>query len=304
MHQGWPRGGPPCHRPRRPRHLAAAELRGPHRCTQTPHTLCTPKHASHRAYLSAGDVQTAALVGCFVNGDQVSAERARRVRNWIASYRDILNVWQLWHERARFDVGRAQLHQRHTGSGGPAFAREFRAGTGQHYSSHGRSASGGLGAMRGGLGGRGGVGGRSAMLGRRPGPPDSASMAASSVTGSVPGSDDVRDDASESGAQVLAQTLTKPSQLYVRCHACGKSMALPNLVRGSASAIPFLSQQKPKVRVCVLPAPAAVHFAHAWHPTTVCRCCPAPTAASHCLAAPCVCFPWAASTPTCSSTTS
>ena len=72
-----------------------------------------------------GDVQTAALVGCFINGDSVPVSSARRVREWISAYRDLLNVWQLWHERARFDVGRAQLHGRRTKSSAPAFAREF-----------------------------------------------------------------------------------------------------------------------------------------------------------------------------------
>ena len=36
----------------------------------------------------------------------------------------------------------------------------------------------------------------------------------------------------------------------MRCHKCNKSLALPNLVRGSASALPFLSQQKPKMLAC------------------------------------------------------
>lgn len=90
-----------------------------------------------------GDVQTAALVGCFINGDSVPVSSARRVREWIFAYRDLLNVWQLWHERARFDVGRAQLHGRRTKSSAPAFAREFAPSRGHAHVASARHGRGG-----------------------------------------------------------------------------------------------------------------------------------------------------------------
>lgn len=34
----------------------------------------------------------------------------QRVREWVESYRDLLNGARLWHHRAKFDVGRAALH--------------------------------------------------------------------------------------------------------------------------------------------------------------------------------------------------
>ncbi|GBG27113.1 GATOR complex protein MIOS [Hondaea fermentalgiana] len=58
-----------------------------------------------QAYVDhSGDVQTAALVSCHTIPDELSVRDATRIAWWISSYRDLLNVWQLWQERARFDV--------------------------------------------------------------------------------------------------------------------------------------------------------------------------------------------------------
>lgn len=50
-----------------------------------------------------GDVQTAALVASFVHPGRLSNARAER---WVASYRKLLDAWQLYIHRARFDVAR------------------------------------------------------------------------------------------------------------------------------------------------------------------------------------------------------
>lgn len=54
-----------------------------------------------------GDIQTLALLAARLPSAHVS--QVPSVGRWILLYQDILNQWQLFHERARFDVGRAQL---------------------------------------------------------------------------------------------------------------------------------------------------------------------------------------------------
>eukprot|EP01117_Protostelium_nocturnum_P018083 TRINITY_DN7488_c0_g1_i2.p1 TRINITY_DN7488_c0_g1~~TRINITY_DN7488_c0_g1_i2.p1 ORF type:complete len:899 (-),score=298.73 TRINITY_DN7488_c0_g1_i2:10-2706(-) len=49
---------------------------------------------------TTGDVQTAALV----MGHLPKKLRDQRVDLWIKSYRDLLDVWELWHARAKFDI--------------------------------------------------------------------------------------------------------------------------------------------------------------------------------------------------------
>lgn len=59
-------------------------------------------------YLDAtGDIQTLALLAARLPAAQVA--RTQPMDKWIQIYKDLLNRWQLFHERARFDVGRSQL---------------------------------------------------------------------------------------------------------------------------------------------------------------------------------------------------
>ena len=98
------------------------------------HHMLMTRHGPAVLHAAAGDVQTAALVGCFINGDSIPDASAERVLEWIRAYRDLLNVWQLWHKRAHFDVGRAQLHGRRTKSKVPPFARGFTPSRASHPS--------------------------------------------------------------------------------------------------------------------------------------------------------------------------
>ncbi|CDH56705.1 wd repeat protein ybl104c [Lichtheimia corymbifera JMRC:FSU:9682] len=52
-----------------------------------------------------GDVQTASLVMSFVVPRRF---KDKRVEDWIESYRALLDRWQLWHPRAKFDIQRGQ----------------------------------------------------------------------------------------------------------------------------------------------------------------------------------------------------
>ncbi|PRP89466.1 WD repeat-containing protein mio-like [Planoprotostelium fungivorum] len=49
---------------------------------------------------TTGDVQTAALVVAHLP----KKNRDQRVDMWIRSYRELMDVWELWHARARFDI--------------------------------------------------------------------------------------------------------------------------------------------------------------------------------------------------------
>ncbi|CAH1789595.1 unnamed protein product [Owenia fusiformis] len=53
---------------------------------------------------NTGDVQTAALVVIQAFPGDISKDQ--RVLTWIESYRDLLDQWKLWHQRAEFDVHR------------------------------------------------------------------------------------------------------------------------------------------------------------------------------------------------------
>ncbi|TDH69533.1 hypothetical protein CCR75_003941 [Bremia lactucae] len=57
-----------------------------------------------------GDIQTLALFAARLPATYVS--ESAQLHQWIQIYKDLLNQWQLFHERARFDVGRAQLQDR------------------------------------------------------------------------------------------------------------------------------------------------------------------------------------------------
>jgi hypothetical protein len=54
-----------------------------------------------------GDIQTLALLAARLPSSYVA--KSSRMEKWIQIYKDLLNQWQLFHERARFDVGRSQL---------------------------------------------------------------------------------------------------------------------------------------------------------------------------------------------------
>ncbi|KAJ0407657.1 hypothetical protein P43SY_010198 [Pythium insidiosum] len=54
-----------------------------------------------------GDVQTAALLA--VRLPSTLAAQAPVLNQWITTYQDLLNQWQLFHARARLDVGRCQI---------------------------------------------------------------------------------------------------------------------------------------------------------------------------------------------------
>ncbi|KAA0161065.1 hypothetical protein FNF28_05212 [Cafeteria roenbergensis] len=63
-----------------------------------------------QAYVDrTGDVHTAALLACFFDPSKVSARSARRALRWLQSFRDLLNRWKLWRERATLDVQRAKM---------------------------------------------------------------------------------------------------------------------------------------------------------------------------------------------------
>jgi hypothetical protein len=58
---------------------------------------------------STGDVQTAAILASRVPSERM---RDRRVERWIDTYRELLDGWNMFHERCDFDVARGEIIQR------------------------------------------------------------------------------------------------------------------------------------------------------------------------------------------------
>uniref|UniRef100_K3WA83 Uncharacterized protein n=1 Tax=Globisporangium ultimum (strain ATCC 200006 / CBS 805.95 / DAOM BR144) TaxID=431595 RepID=K3WA83_GLOUD len=58
---------------------------------------------------TTGDIQTLALLAARLPSSLVNQQTRPQLSNWIVIYQDLLNQWQLFHERARLDVGRSQL---------------------------------------------------------------------------------------------------------------------------------------------------------------------------------------------------
>jgi hypothetical protein len=56
---------------------------------------------------ATGDIQTAALLSARVPASYAHTEP--QLGRWIVQYQDLLNQWQLFHQRARFDVERTQM---------------------------------------------------------------------------------------------------------------------------------------------------------------------------------------------------
>ncbi|GMF35889.1 unnamed protein product [Phytophthora fragariaefolia] len=70
-----------------------------------------------------GDIQTLALLAARLPSSYVA--KTPPLEKWIQIYKDLLNQWQLFHERARFDVGRSQLEDLLNGF--TSFLSEFNA---------------------------------------------------------------------------------------------------------------------------------------------------------------------------------
>lgn len=63
-----------------------------------------------QAYVdSTSDVQTAALVTSRIIFPSTWISERRLATEWLDSYRELLNTWQMWQSRAMFDVDRASL---------------------------------------------------------------------------------------------------------------------------------------------------------------------------------------------------
>lgn len=59
-----------------------------------------------------GDVQTAAVA--IIHSTCTKTISNKYVNAWIESYRDILDKWMLWEQRAKYDICRMELQKRDT----------------------------------------------------------------------------------------------------------------------------------------------------------------------------------------------
>jgi WD repeat-containing protein mio len=165
-----------------------------------------------QAYVDrTGDIQTTALLCSRVLLPPTwGAERAR-VNDWIESYRELLNSQQLWHERALFDVGRANLlnetlrrRQKEAGGGGSTAGRDSARAQGT-----GAEADEGDGA------------------------------------------EEVKGGGTREAQQRVGVPVTVvPPQLYVRCNYCNAGIQLNSLRRQGRMGQSWLSRQKPLLNCC------------------------------------------------------
>lgn len=72
-----------------------------------------------------GDVQTATLITSRVAMEIYSKDERRVCSEWLDSYRNLLNHWQMWQARAMFDVDRADLMRAFTSSQASARQQQY-----------------------------------------------------------------------------------------------------------------------------------------------------------------------------------
>jgi hypothetical protein len=217
--------------------------------------------------VGGGDVQTAAIVGIyFLRAAQLSIVKkiklqhalgvpsppsisvlslltsgeivmVRRAWRWILEYRALLNKWQLWSQRALFDVHRSKI-------------------LGYMYKPGKTTAEGG------GLGLLPSLTSSSVSITS----PDVYSekgiadllhnccLALSTIEGVVlpseGGISSSSSSSSSSSVQLSFLTLPLNNQAFLRCSSCHTSLHLPSLVDHSATAVEWLRKQRPRMLLC------------------------------------------------------
>lgn len=290
-----------------------------------------------------GDVQTAAVVGCYllrvaqlglaaaitsrycgsggstptgvVEGNPAAdagllpyqwQRTVTRAWRWIQGYRELLTRSTLWHERAKFDVMRSKLlNVQYKGYTPPAgrAAATYSAADWEHEAFAALLAL----ATTSAAAPPSAAGGADTAA-RATGPVVSGSGSVGSGSGDEADADGSAPAAAVSLSGTLALGPT-PSQMYVRCVACRTSLSLPALVEGSVSSVDWLSKQKPHMLAC----PACRKQLPRWYVFRRGRATsdtaaphptgPTPHPTTHIRAAPSACCRWGALTPCCSCST-
>jgi hypothetical protein len=167
-----------------------------------------------------GDVQTAALVSSRLLVPNSWRREQTLCKEWLDSYRDILNTWQMWKSRAMFDVGRADLLRRLVSKQAAAEAVvTSRPAYGMRQQKNGQPAN------------------RQAI--------QRLSSRAATVTPS-----ECANNSSVLGSEGLAIP-NLPPQLYARCNFCNTSLPLSKLRRqkGMEKNV-WLNREKPVLSCC------------------------------------------------------
>jgi len=160
-----------------------------------------------------GDVQTAALISSRVLVPNAWDREQILCKEWLDSYRDLLNTWQMWKSRAMFDVGRADLLRRLFSK---QAANDAAAATRAAYGMRQRKL--------------GQPSGRQQVQPTRPaGPTDPGSALQFNEGLAIP---------------------NLPPQLYARCNYCNTSLPLSKLRRQKGMANTWLSREKPVLSCC------------------------------------------------------
>jgi len=165
------------------------------------------------------DVQTATLISSrLILPSDWTPERVI-CSEWLDSYRDLLNTWQMWQSRAMFDVGRSELF------------RQLR--TKQAEDMAGNANVSGM------------PGGRGTVVAQHPGRRWQQGKKQSGYYPAAVSSAKLLDSSTS-----LSALPSIPAQLYARCNYCNTSLPLSKLRRQEGIANNWLSRQKPVLSCC------------------------------------------------------
>jgi hypothetical protein len=165
------------------------------------------------------DVQTATLISSrLIFPSDWTPERVI-CSEWLDSYRDLLNTWQMWQSRAMFDVGRSELF------------RQLR--TKQAEDMAGNANVSGM------------PGGRGTVVAQHPGRRWQQGKKQSGYYPAAVSSAKLLDSSTS-----LSALPSIPAQLYARCNYCNTSLPLSKLRRQEGIANNWLSRQKPVLSCC------------------------------------------------------
>ncbi len=161
------------------------------------------------------DVQTAALVSSRISLPLDWVDERAICSEWLDSYREILNTWQMWQSRATFDVGRADLLRKLRMKHAEEMAANAVPQGGRQHHPVRRSGYGHV----------------------------------------VPPPTSKRAYHHQSSSSSLKQDMDTsipifPPQLYARCNYCNTTLPLSKLRRQEGVANSWLSRQKPVLSCC------------------------------------------------------
>jgi hypothetical protein len=212
-----------------------------------------------QAYVNrTGDVQTGALLGCMVPPSTLSHSQARKVLHWIQSFRDLLNQWRMWKQRATFDVLRAKILRAMT-DGEPLSGSALKDPIASLSDTdralvHGLELSESKAitfaeaprtVRKWGAGAKGSWRSSVSSLARGRGVPGRGS-----ATDLAQASDGETAPPASASDVLLSSVVTQSPAVYMYCSMCQCALTLPYLVKESGGSLSWLAKSGSKVQLC------------------------------------------------------